>query len=92
MGEDLGAIATRRNWGHAIEEAEPEKAAEILTEGGNQRGIMVLWTDKKLAYCLGDEKGEGICDVLDLNGGEPLFYMFQAFYAHLGHRIKPIEV
>ena len=75
-----------------IEEAEPEKATEILSQDGNQRGIMVLWSDKKLGYCIGDEKGEGVCDTLELKGGEPLYYMFQAFYSNLGHKIKPIEV
>ncbi len=75
-----------------LEEVEPEKAAEILSEDGNQRGIICLWGDKRITVCAGDAEGKGTCYTSEKPEGETLYYLAQAFYSYLGHKIKPIEV
>lgn len=75
-----------------LDEVEPEKAAEILSEDGNQRGIVCLWGDKRISVCAGDAEGKGACYTSEKPEGETLYYLAQAFYSYLGHKIKPIEV
>jgi len=73
-----------------IKEIDVKKAVIIETPEGNQRGIISLWEDGKVTACIGDEKGEGSCYTTE-EKGDHMFYIFQAFAAGLGYRVKSAE-
>lgn len=75
-----------------LEPVDPKCAVKIHSPEGHQRGIMTLFADEKLCYCIGNSKGEGVCDCLAMKVNETLFYSMQSFYSSLGYKIEPIEV
>jgi len=69
-----------------------KKAAEIQTPQGNQRGIIVLWSDDHVTTILGSEEGHGSAYTTSKPEGIHAYYISCAWAANLGHKIKPIPV
>lgn len=69
-----------------------EKASEVLTPEGNQRGLIVLWDDGYVTTLLGDELGHGSAYTTSHKEGIRVYFMSLAWAASLGHKIKPITI
>jgi len=67
---------------------EVEKAVEIHSENGPE-GIIVLWKDDKTSICTFLPEKPPKCYTSD---DKTLYYIAQAFYSGLGHKIKGVPI
>lgn len=67
-----------------------KRAAAITTPEGNQRGLVVEWSDHHITTLLGDEVGHGSAYTTSHPEGSRVYFMSLAWCASLGHKIKPI--
>jgi hypothetical protein len=76
-------------------EVEVEKAVEIHTPEGHQLALIALWKDGHVTVCAipeeEKEKAKAKCYTSRRPEGETLYYIAQAYFSGLGHKVVKIE-